>query len=455
MTIPGNDPLRSSTPGITEPTNLNSVVGEGIIPAMSLELDKQAIREEALERFLRYVTVYTTSDRHSGTHPSSERQFDLARILVEELKGLGVTDVELTDNCYVLARIPGNDGGKAPSLGFLAHMDTAPDLSGEGVSPQLWRDYNGEPIRLNESYTLDPEDYPALKDYIGDTIITTDGTTLLGADDKAGVSEIMTAVSYLLSHPDIPRGDLEVIFTPDEEIGHGIDGLPLEELNSRFCFTMDGGAEGMIEAECFNAYHCRVTFNGYVIHPGSAKNRMANATTMAGRFLSMLPQAESPEATEGRDGFYCPVEVRGDYGTAVVDLIIRDFEIEEVERRIDYVRSLAATLEKAFPRSSVVVEVEKQYLNMRDALKPYPFVMDFVREAVSEAGLVPQIHSIRGGTDGSRLTELGIPTPNIFAGGHNFHGRYEWIAQGALQRATETIIHLVDIWRRRAADHVG
>lgn len=422
--------------------------------AMSLNIDKERLAEEALSRFLRYVQVYTTSDRHSGTQPSSQRQFDLARMLEEELEALGVEEVTLTDKCYVIARIPGNGESSAPSLGFLAHLDTAPDLSGEQVRPQLWEKYDGSPIRLNDTYTLDPAEYPALKEYVGDTIITTDGTTLLGADDKAGVAEIMTALSYLLKHPEIERGDLEIVFTPDEEIGHGIDGLPMEELRSPFCFTMDGGEEGTIEAECFNAYACRITFNGYVIHPGSAKNKMANATTMAGRFLSMLPQAESPEATEDRDGFYCPVEVRGDYGTAVVDLIIRDFEMEEVERRLAYVRSLAETVEKAFPRSTVTVEAEKQYLNMRDALKPHPYVIDFVKEAVSRSGLEPKLHAIRGGTDGARLTELGVPTPNIFAGGHNFHGRYEWIARGALGRATETILHLVDIWQKQAGDHV-
>lgn len=422
--------------------------------AMSLTIDTERLAEEALSRFLRYVKVYTTSDRHSGTQPSSERQFDLAGMLAEELKALGLEEVALTEKCYVIARIPGNADTSAPSLGFLAHVDTAPDLSGENVRPQLWENYDGSPIRLNEQHTLDPEEYPALKEYVGDTVVTTDGNTLLGADDKAGVAEIMTAVSYLLEHPEIKRGDLEIIFTPDEEIGHGIDGLPVDELASPFCFTMDGGEEGTIEAECFNAYHCRVTFNGYVIHPGSAKNRMANATTMAGRFLSMLPQAESPEATDGRDGFYCPVEVRGDYGTAVVDLIIRDFEIEEVERRLDYVRSLAKSVEKAFPRSSVTVEEQKQYLNMRDALKPHPFVMDVVKEAVSRTGLEPKLHAIRGGTDGARLTELGVPTPNIFAGGHNFHGRYEWIAKGALARATETILHLVDLWQEQAENHV-
>lgn len=424
------------------------------MPAMSLQLDRSKLAEEAVDRFLRYVKVHTTSDRHSGTQPSSERQFDLARMVVEELRELGVEDVTLTENCYVIARIPGHGESRAPSVGFLAHLDTAPDLSGENVKPRLWENYDGSTIRLNDEHLLDPDEYPSLKQYIGDTVITTDGTTLLGADDKAGVAEIMTAVSYLLSHPEVKHGDLEIIFTPDEEIGHGVDGLPIKELSSQVCFTMDGGEEGTIEAECFNAYSVRVTFNGYVIHPGSAKNKLANATSMAGRFLSMLPQAESPEATEGRDGFYCPVEVRGDYGTAVVDLIVRDFEIEEVERRLEYLRSLAATVEKAFPRSSVVVEEEKQYLNMRDALKPYPFVTEFVQEAVSRTGLEPKLHAIRGGTDGARLTELGVPTPNIFAGGHNFHGRYEWIAKGALARATETIIHLIEIWQERAREHV-
>lgn len=416
---------------------------------MDLKTYQDWLSADVQARFLRYVRVHTTSDRHGRSIPSTTRQFDLANILADELRAFGIADVAVTDKCYVIARIPSNVRGSAPCLGLLAHVDTAPDTSGESVNPRVFDSYDGKSIELGHGRRLDPVEYPDLLAYVGETIITTDGSTLLGADDKAGVAEIMTAVRFLTEHPEFPHGELEIIFTPDEEIGRGIDGLDLDTLHSKYAVTMDGGKEGSIEAECFTAFKARVSFDGYVIHPGSAKNKMANAIAMAGRFISMLPLNESPEATDGRDGFYCPIEVRADYGKAYVDLIIRDFELTEVQRRIAYLEQLAKTIELQFPRGRVRVESEKQYLNMRDVLAKHPFVMETIEAAVRDTGLEPIFEPIRGGTDGARLTEMGIPTPNIFAGGFNFHGQYEWVPVRGMRRAAETILHLVRRWAER------
>jgi len=422
--------------------------------AMSIHIDEATIRTGLVERFTRYVRVHTTSDRHSDTTPSTSRQFDLARLLAQELEVIGVDDCRITEYGYVIARLPARGTTSTTPLCFLAHMDTAPDSSGENVHPRLWDDYSGDVIDIGHERTLDPADYPELLHYRGDTIITGDGSTLLGADDKAGVAEIMTAVAYLIEHPEISHGEIEVVFTPDEEIGRGVDKLDLRDLRSRFAYTVDGGREGSIEAECFNAYSVRVEIEGYVIHPGSAKNKMVNAVSLAGRLLSMLPQAESPEATEGRDGFYCPTEVSGNYGASRVDMIIRDFEIEEVHRRIDYIRSLAATLEKAYPPATITVTTHKQYLNMRDRIYESPFMIELLTEAVRASGAEVVMEPIRGGTDGSRLTEMGLPTPNIFTGGHNFHGPYEWIPLGSMVKATATVLNLISLWADRVSPEV-
>jgi tripeptide aminopeptidase len=404
------------------------------------------LSSELQERFLRYVRIHTTSDRHSDATPSSERQFDLARLLAQELRDIGVGDVTVTEFCYVIARIPASAGVESPALALLAHLDTAPDSSGENVNPRVWNDYDGSVLSIGNGLALDPVDFPDLLDFLGETIITTDGTTLLGADDKAGVAEIMTAAAYLLAHPEFPHPEVEIIFTPDEEIGRGVDKLPLEELHSRFGYTMDGGKEGSIEAECFTAYAVEVAIDGYVIHPGSARGKMVNAVALAGRYLSMVPQTESPETTDGRDGFYCPVEVRGDYGRATINFIIRDFELSEVQRRIAVLEELGKALETAYPRGKVTVTATKQYLNMRDHIQKFPFVLDVLTRAVEKTGVTPVAEPIRGGTDGARLTEMGLPTPNIFAGGLNFHGPYEWIPVRAMVRATETILHLLQLW---------
>jgi tripeptide aminopeptidase len=367
------------------------------------------------------------------------------------LTELGVTDVSVTEFGYVIARIPAREGVHAPPVAFLAHMDTAPDSSGENVKPRVWENYDGAALTVGNGIVLDPTEYPDLRDFVGETIITTDGTTLLGADDKAGVAEIMTAVRFLIQHPEYPHPEVEIVFTPDEEIGKGVDKLPVTELHSRFAYTMDGGKEGSVEAECFNAYKVHVDVQGYLIHPGSARGKMANAVTIAGRLLAALPQSESPEATDGRYGFYCPVEITGDYGHARIEMIIGDFEIDEVHRRVAYVEKLADALQVANPRARITVTATQQYLNMRDRIAEYPFLLELLTEAITSVGVTPILHPIRGGTDGARLTEMGLPTPNIFAGGLNFHGPAEWIPVRSMVRATETILTVLRLWSERVA----
>ena len=409
-----------------------------------MELDRDWFERDLLDRFVRYARLYTTSDPHVETTPSTERQFDLARMLESELLELGVEDVSLDECCRLIARIPAaNAMAGATPVGFMSHVDTAPDFTGENVHPQVHRDYDGGVIKLNDQHSLDPAVYPMLANYKGETVITTDGTTLLGADDKAGVAEIMSAVRYLLAHPEIPRPEIEVVFTPDEETGRGMTGFPVEKLRSKFFFTMDGTDEGGVEAACFTAYKAVVKFTGYSIHPGSARGKMANAASMAAQFVTMLPRSESPEATDGQFGFYCATEISGSISSATLTVIVRDFDHDTVRRRVAYLERLAGTIEGAFPGGKVTVSAEKQYLNMADFLEPYPNVLENIKEAIRATGMEPFVHQIRGGTDGARLSEMGIPTPNIFTGGQNLHGRYEWIALSAMVRATKTIVNLV------------
>jgi tripeptide aminopeptidase len=419
-----------------------------------MERDRPWFEEDLLERFGRYVRIHTTSDRHSTSVPSTAGQFDLARTLEQELRELGAAELSFNEQCYLIARFPGRDGAAgeegaagigrdAAATGLLAHLDTSPDSSGEGVEPQVHRSYDGTPIGLPTGDSLDPEEYPALLDYRNETIITSDGSTLLGADDKAGVAEIMTALRYLAEHREVPHGPIDVVFSPDEEIGRGMDNLPLRELRADACYTIDGGEEGTVEAECFNAVHATVTCTGKVIHPGSARGKLANAVTMAGEVLSRLPRTESPEATDGRYGFYAPIEVSGSMAEARVELIIRDFEQEEVDRRISALRSIAAAVAAAFPAGEVSVHTAVQYRNMREKLADRPEVTEPMFGAIRDTGMEPVEHSIRGGTDGARLTEMGIPTPNIFSGAQNMHGVHEWVALPAMVRASKAIINLL------------
>ena len=415
-------------------------------------LSNTELVERVLPRFLRYVRIWTESDRSVADTPSTPGQWDLARALADELRGLGLSEVELSDHCYVIARLSATAGReRAPTIGFMAHLDTSSDVSGKDVKPILTRGYDGKPIALAEGRSVDPAEYPELAGRLGDTIITSDGTTLLGADDKAGVAEIMAAIEHLLAHPEIEHGPLEFVFTPDEETGKGLPEFPRDRISAAACYTMDGGPQGELEAECFTAYKADVVFTGKVIHLGAARGKMANAVTMAAAFVSLLPRSESPEATDGYYGYYCPLEIKGDPEKASVELFLRDFEQAGMDRRLAALDAFARAVEVQFPGGSVSVVSKLQYLNMKRKLDQHPRVLELLLNAAQSAGTDPFFKPIRGGTDGSRLTEMGIPTPNVFTGGHNYHSRQEWAGLAEMVAAVETILELVRLWARESA----
>ena len=411
------------------------------------------IAQPLLERFLRYVQTWTTSDADKadkGIIPSTERQRDFAQKLERELHDLGIEDVHVTDHAYVCARIPASKGyEKAPSIGLLAHMDTAEEVSGKDVRPQVIKNYDGSPVRLKENVVLDPAQDTALLLSVGETIITTDGTTLLGADDKAGIASIMTALDMLLNTDKKPHGPIEVIFNPDEETGHGMDKVPLDWLRSKQCYTIDGGHIGELESECFTAWKSEITFNGKAKHTGTARPDMVNAVTMAAAFVNLLPQNESPEATDGYLGFYAPMQISGHIERANVLLYLRDYTDEAMERRKKTVGVLAKAMEHKFPGSSVKVKHTKQYVNMKGNLDKNPEVMETLLKAAKKVGVEPVSKPIRGGTDGSRLTEMGRPTPNVFNGGHNFHSRREWASLNQMTYAVGLILELIALWAEK------
>lgn len=400
-----------------------------------------------VERFIRYVKVDTQSDRHIEDIPSTKGQRDLAWMLESELKALGLSDVSLDNHCYLIARVPASPGMEnKPSIGLMAHMDTASDVTGANVKPALVKDYQGNAIELSASYVLDPKNYPDLAEHIGDTIITTDGTTLLGADDKAGVAEIMTAVEYLVKHPEIKHGPIEIFFTPDEETGKGMDKFPLAKAKSIACYTFDGGKAAEIESECFTAYSVHAEFSGQVIHIGAARGKLANAVAMAASFVSLLPRSESPEATDEWFGYYCPIEINGSLEHAELDVYLRDFTNAGMERRIEAIKAFAKTVEAQYPLGKVSLIIKKQYLNMKEELDKHPEVLSNLVKAIEMTGVEHGMRPIRGGTDGSRLTEMGIPTPNVFTGGYNYHSRYEWASVSEMSMAVQTIVNLVQCW---------
>lgn len=404
------------------------------------------MKEEILKRFVRYAEIETTSDRSKDVTPSTDCQWDLIRLLETELRELGITDIDLNEHGYLIARLESNLDKEVPVIGFMAHVDTSSDVSGTNVKPQIHENYDGMPIVLKNGIVIDPKDDADLGRYKGHTIITSDGTTLLGADDKAGVAEIMTAVKYLGDNPDIKHGTIEIIFTPDEETGKGMDRFPREKLKSVFCYTLDGGEEGEVDSECFNAYGAKVEFTGRVIHLGSARGELVNAVTMAASFISMLPQNESPEATDERQGYYCPLEMKGELGAAEVEIFLRDFDLAEIERRIESLKVMAAATEARFPGGKVKVTAEKQYLNMKEHMQKVPEGMDFLLKAAEEAGVKTKFEIIRGGTDGARLAEMGIPTPNVYTGGHNFHSCREWAVLSTMEKSCRTVINIVKLW---------
>jgi tripeptide aminopeptidase len=409
--------------------------------------DENVFLELTVDRFLKYAAYWTTSDRHVEATPSTPGQWELARALAAELKGLGLKDTELTDHCYVIARLPASPGKEEiPALGFLAHLDTSEEVSGRDVKPRLVRSYDGEPIELEGGIRLDPAAEAELACMKGRPLIHAGGTTLLGADDKAGIAAIMGAAEYLLKHPEIPHGPVEIVFSPDEETGKGLPEFPLDKIRSRACYTLDGGPLGEMECECFNAWGAKVSFAGKSMHLGTARGVMANAVLMASAFAAMLPRSESPEATDGYYGYYCPLEISGDVEKASLDVFIRDFDREEGQRRLEALNAFALAVEAQFPGGKVTVETKVQYLNMKEKIEEHPEVMEKLEQAFINRGIEIRRKPIRGGTDGARLTEMGIPTPNIFTGGRNFHSRLEWLAADEMAAASALTVELIRLW---------
>ncbi len=414
--------------------------------ALSNEI-KEFIKKDVLERFLKYVQIYTTSDEESESTPSTKRQFELANLLKKELEELGLKDVEVDEYCYVYATLPASEGYDGPAISFCAHLDTSPDVSGENVKPIIHKDYDGGNILFPDDpeLVLTPEESPELKEFVGDDIITASGKTLLGADDKAGIAEIMSGLAALVRFKELKHPELKICFTPDEEIGRGVDKITLSKLG-KYCYTFDGGMIGELEAECFDAHYAKIKFIGSNVHPGYAKNKMVNAASIAARFIAALPEYETPEHTENREGFFHLLKISGDVSETEIQFIIRDFDKEVNQRRIKLLKDLVEYFKTKYPGLSIDFQEKEQYKNMYEVLKNHKEVLDIAEKAMIEAGIKVEHKAIRGGTDGARLCFMGVPTPNIFAGGLNFHSKKEWVACTALLKATETFLNLCKLW---------
>ncbi|MGZ0085750.1 peptidase T [Caldibacillus thermoamylovorans] len=411
------------------------------------------MKQELIERFIRYAKVNTQSDPESDTCPSTQGQWELANMLVEELKAIGMEEVTVDENGYVMATLPANTDKNVPVIGFLAHMDTAPEFTGANVNPQLIDSYDGGDIVLNkeQGIILSPNDFPELAHYKGHTLITTDGTTLLGADDKAGIAEIMTAMHYLIEHPDIKHGKVRVAFTPDEEIGRGPHKFDVAKFGAQFAYTVDGGPLGELEYESFNAAEAKITIKGKNVHPGTAKGKMINSIKIAMEFQQQLPANEAPEHTEGYEGFYHLLSFQGSVEETKLHYIIRDFDRESFEARKANMKDIAASLAQKYGTDRITLEINDQYYNMREKIEPVRHIVDIAHKAMTNLGIEPKVKPIRGGTDGSQLSYMGLPTPNIFAGGENFHGRYEYISADNMVKATEVIIEIIKLFEQKSS----
>ncbi len=404
---------------------------------------------ELKERFLKYVAVDTQSSEESETFPSTAKQFDLLNMLADEMRTLGLTDVTTDKYGYTMGTIPASEGCEnAPVIGFIAHVDTSPDMSGKEVHPRIIEEYDGSDIVLNNALTMRVADFPELRSFVGHTLIHTDGTTLLGADDKAGVAEIMTAAEYLLAHPEIKHGKIRIGFTPDEEVGRGVDYFDVAAFGADFAYTMDGGYEGELEYENFNAASAKVTVQGRNVHPGYAKNKMINAIEVACELNSMLPCNERPEFTDGYEGFYHCVGFNGTVEQAQVSYIIRDHDADKFEAKKVYIWSCVDLLQKKYGKDVLTLTLKDQYYNMRKMVEPHPQVIDKALEAMRMADVKPIVRPIRGGTDGARLSFMGLPCPNIFAGGMNFHGKFEYCSLDSMQKAVNVIINIAKLWAK-------
>jgi tripeptide aminopeptidase len=406
-----------------------------------------------VDRFVTYAKIHTTSCEDSETYPSTERQFDLARLLVDELKALGLSDASVDDHCYVTATLPATPGCEnVPVIAFISHMDTYPEVSGENVVPTFHENYQGGDILLpREGRKIDASENPYLQECIGETIITADGTTLLGADDKAGIAEILEALTRITENPDFRHGPVKVAFTPDEEVGAGVKHFDVEGFGATVAYTMDGGRRGEVENETFCADSAIVTFVGRDIHPGYAKDKMIPSVKVAGSFLASLPREGAPETTEGKQGYIHPISIKGNTSETEVHLLIRDFELDGLKPKAEMIDRYAAEACKQWPGSSYRMEIKEYYRNMKYDLEKEPRAMAYALEAVKRAGMEPFQGSIRGGTDGSTLSAKGLPTPNIFTGEQDFHGYGEWICVKDMELATQTICHIIDVWAEKEA----
>jgi len=407
--------------------------------------------QHIIDRFISYVTVDTESDPNSDTTPSTAKQWDLANQLVEELKQIGLEDVTIDDNAYIMATLPSNVEHDVPVIGFVSHFDTTPDFTGANIKPQIVANYDGGDIILNkeQNIVLSPSYFKDLLQYKGQTIITTDGTTLLGADDKAGITEIVTAMEYLIQHPDIKHGKIRIGFTPDEEIGRGAHKFDVAKFGADWAYTMDGSQIGELEYENFNAAGAKITFKGKSVHPGYAKGKMINSMLIANKFISKLPKEEVPEKTMGYEGFFHVTGLTGSIEETTVQLIIRDHDKKKFEKRKKLVKKIVGEInrkyEKQFGGDIAVAEVKDQYYNMKEKVEPVFHIIDIAEQAMKDLGIKPLIKPIRGGTDGCQLSYMGLPCPNIFAGGHNFHGKYEYVPVESMQKAVEVIVRIAEL----------
>ena len=399
-------------------------------------------KEHIINRFVSYVTIDTESDPNNPAFPSTEKQWDLAKFLVKELTDIGMSNITLDDNCYVMATLPSNIDYEVPTIGFVSHIDTTPDYTGANVKPQIHHQYDGKDIVLNkeENIVLSSSYFDDLLQYKGQTIITTDGTTLLGADDKAGITEIVSAMEYLINHPEIKHGNVRICFTPDEEVGKGAHKFDIAQFGADWAYTMDGSQIGELEYENFNAAGAKVTIAGKIVHPGYAKGKMINSMTIASDFINRLPSKEVPESTEGYEGFYHLHQLAGKVEQTVLHYIIRDHDHNLFENRKQFMLDLVAKMNIELGSNAIEIELKDQYYNMKEKVVPVMHIVDIAEEVMKDIGITPLIKPIRGGTDGSQLSFMGLPCPNIFAGGHNFHGRYEYVPVESMIKATEVII---------------
>ncbi|MEH7125181.1 peptidase T [Bacillus sp. JJ1532] len=409
------------------------------------------MKSEIIKRFTTYVKIDTQSNEANETCPSTQGQLTLANLLVEELKSIGMEEVSIDENGYVMATLPANTEKSVPTIGFLAHLDTATDFTGANVKPQIHEDYDGNDIILNKDLqiVLSPKDFPSLNQYKGHTLITTDGTTLLGADNKAGIAEIMTAMEYFIQHPEIKHGKIRVAFTPDEEIGRGPHKFDVAAFNAKYAYTVDGGPLGELEYESFNAAAAKVTIKGNNIHPGTAKGKMVNSTKIAIQFNSKLPVNEAPEFTDGYEGFYHLLSFNGDVEETKLSYIIRDFDKDKFNARKAKMEAIVQELKQKYGQDKILLEMKDQYYNMKEKIEPVKEIVDIAHEAMEMLDIAPIVKPIRGGTDGSQLSYMGLPTPNIFTGGENYHGKFEYISVDNMEKAVNTIVNIIKLFEEK------